>query len=349
MSFKAADPNTILARTQITGVANGQILVGLDFRPATGELFALGYGAASQAGQLYKLNLTTAVATPVGAGPVALPLGDAKARVGFDFDPTTDLVRVCSNTTQANVLLSPTTGSLAATNANLTYAAGDAYAGNTPGVGTIAYTNSYSGSRATTLYAVDEQASRLVTAAAPAAGEVRSVAALYIIEGEYPPSVNVDLDFYYDPATGTNVGYFSNSGYDAASGWATFSTLDPATGISNNRSWIGPEGGRYEVRDLAVQPAGVVTATRPAELAASLTLAPNPLVGSTQLCFSLPRAAHAELTVTDALGHTVDAGLLPAGPQAIRWSRQHQPAGSYFFSLRLDGQPAATRQGIITE
>lgn len=69
MSFTAANPGTILARTAITGIANGETLVGLDFRPATSELFGLGYNASTQTGRLYVLNLTTAVATPVGAAP----------------------------------------------------------------------------------------------------------------------------------------------------------------------------------------------------------------------------------------------------------------------------------------
>ncbi|QKG54401.1 DUF4394 domain-containing protein [Hymenobacter sp. BRD67] len=73
--FTAADPGTIRARTAITGLTSGELPVGLDFRPATGELYCLGYNFTTQMGQLYVLNLTTAVATPVGLAAVSLPLG----------------------------------------------------------------------------------------------------------------------------------------------------------------------------------------------------------------------------------------------------------------------------------
>ncbi len=56
-SFTAANPGTILAQPTITGVASGQTLAGIDFRPATGELYALGYDATAQMGQLYSSRI----------------------------------------------------------------------------------------------------------------------------------------------------------------------------------------------------------------------------------------------------------------------------------------------------
>ncbi|RZL11082.1 MAG: T9SS type A sorting domain-containing protein, partial [Hymenobacter sp.] len=84
----------------------------------------------------------------------------------------------------------------------------------------------------------------------------------------------------------------------------------------------------------------------------TFTLFPNPAASATSLSFGLPRAAHVELVVSDALGRTVDkvdAGQLAAGPQTLRWSRHGQAAGLYFFRLSFDGQAAGTRQVALTE
>ncbi|RZK09858.1 MAG: T9SS type A sorting domain-containing protein, partial [Hymenobacter sp.] len=79
---------------------------------------------------------------------------------------------------------------------------------------------------------------------------------------------------------------------------------------------------------------------------------PNPLANSGRMSFTLPRAAHVELTITDALGRTVDhvdAGQLAAGTQSVTWNRKSLRAGVYFFRLSFDGQAAGTRQGVLTE
>lgn len=203
------------------------------------------------------------------------------------------------------------------------------------------------------MYAVDEQTYYLTSIALPTSGSIATVRNLsYTPTTVYSPypSSNSDLDFYYDPTTGTDIGYLSSSGVDAASGYASLRRLDAAPGSISVT--IGPFGGYYEVRDIAVQPAARPLATRPDEMAFSLLLAPNPIVGSTQVAFNLPRAAHIELTVTDALGRVVDvqnAGLRPSGPQAIVWQRRQQGAGFYFFTLHYDGQPVGTRRGVLID
>ncbi len=41
VSFNAASPSTIVSNLPLTGLTAGQTLQGLDFRPATGQLYAL--------------------------------------------------------------------------------------------------------------------------------------------------------------------------------------------------------------------------------------------------------------------------------------------------------------------
>ena len=53
--------------TAITGVVGN--LVGIDYRPRTGELFAVG-----DDGAVYIVNATTGAATPIGTAPVDQPV-----------------------------------------------------------------------------------------------------------------------------------------------------------------------------------------------------------------------------------------------------------------------------------
>ncbi|MBG8553810.1 DUF4394 domain-containing protein [Hymenobacter guriensis] len=210
VSFAAASPGT-LTSTNISGLANGQMLVGLDFRPATGELYALGYNAAAASpatnAQLYVINRSTGAATAVGSAS-RLELGGSSERIGFDFNPTVDRIRIVSSN-DFNYRLHPTTGAIVDGNAvldgvqpdgTLAYAPADANAGQNPGVGTAAYTNSFIGSTSTTLYVIDELAGRLLTQNPPNAGTLNTAGTLPGFSG----ASAVDADIYFDPATRTN-------------------------------------------------------------------------------------------------------------------------------------------------
>src|SRR5688572_5546900 len=61
-SFASGAPGALLSDVAVTGLTSGESLEGIDFRPATGELYGLG-----STGQLYRLDPATGVATPVGA------------------------------------------------------------------------------------------------------------------------------------------------------------------------------------------------------------------------------------------------------------------------------------------
>ncbi|WP_400190466.1 DUF4394 domain-containing protein [Hymenobacter sp. B81] len=195
-SVNLASPATSQTRVAITGVAPGQALVGLDFRPATGQLYALGYNADSTRARLYVIDQTTAVATPVGAA-MTLNLGSAAERIGFDFNPTVDRIRVVS-TNDANYRLHPVTGAVT-TDGTLAFAAGDSNAGQNPYVGAAAYTNSYIGAATTTLYTIDEQRSQLLIQNPPNAGTQNTVLTLAPTALGNPtpinaPGASTDLD-----------------------------------------------------------------------------------------------------------------------------------------------------------
>src|SRR5690348_3325125 len=70
-TFDINAPTAFTGLQVITGLGAGETLVGADFRPATGQLFALTRDAAG-AGKLYTINVNTAAATlvaPLAADP----------------------------------------------------------------------------------------------------------------------------------------------------------------------------------------------------------------------------------------------------------------------------------------
>ena len=344
VSFDTALPGSLRTSLGITGVDATQTLVGLDVRPANNALYALGYNAAATSGanaQVYTLNATTGVATPVGAA-VRLVLGTGD--IGFDVNPVTDRIRVVG-TTRNNYQLSPLTGALITTDGTLFYSSNT----SRPSVGAIAHSNSYVGATATTIYDYDEALNTLNTQTVSITplfdGQLTRVGASGITVNATAPTVDLDI---YSPSAGTNTAYLvANTGSSANT---SLYTVNLSTGTA---TLVGPIGNGIAARNIAVAAAtGVVTASRAPELATGFTLFPNPAASAASLSFGLPRAARVELLVSDALGRTVDkvdAGLLPAGPQALRWSRRGQAAGMYFFRLSFDGQPAGTRQVMLTE
>ena len=103
ITFDSATPGTVTT-VPITGMQAGETLLGIDQRPATGQLYGLG-----STNRLYLIDPATGVATAVSAAPFAALDGTA---FGFDFNPTVDAIRVVSNNEQ-NFRLNPNTGAIA--------------------------------------------------------------------------------------------------------------------------------------------------------------------------------------------------------------------------------------------
>ena len=249
LSFYSGTPGFINSAVAITGIASGQTLVGTDFRPNTGQLFGLGYNTSTGESRLYTIDLTTAVATPVGSGPTTLALGDATDNIGFDFNPTVDRIRVVS-TNRADYRLNPNNGALAFTDGMLAYAGTDTNAGQAPRVGAVGYTNSYPGSTSTTLYDIDEARNTLATQNPPNAGTLNTLGTL---GGLTLSSTNalVDLDVYFDRTNLTNEAYLTaNPGGQSTSNLYTLSLA------SGTPTLVGAIGLGIPVRDIAAQLAG---------------------------------------------------------------------------------------------
>ncbi len=177
------DPTTTGAPVSkmIAGLMVGENILGIDFRPLNGQLFALG-----SAGNLYTLNAASGAATITGAGSFGILNG---THFGFDFNPTVDRMRVVSNKGQ-NLRLNPLTGAIAATDLNLNP--------GTPNVSGAAYANNFAGATTTTLFDIDCANDKLYKQMPPNDGVLVEVGAL---------GINVESNNGFDIGSTSGIAY----------------------------------------------------------------------------------------------------------------------------------------------
>ncbi|MCI0605706.1 DUF4394 domain-containing protein, partial [bacterium] len=170
LQFDSSNPCAILSDQLITGLQVDEAIVGIDFRPANGQLYGLG-----SRNRLYTISTSTAVAT-VGADPFVIPIQGKAA--GFDFNPTVDRVRIITNTGQ-NLRVNPVTGAIVGFDTNLAYAVNDANEGVQPQAVGAAYTNPDNDPlTGTTLYDIDSRLEILTTQNPPNSGTLNTTGLL---------------------------------------------------------------------------------------------------------------------------------------------------------------------------
>jgi hypothetical protein len=171
IQFDSANPCSIASAQSVIGLAEDEALVGIDFRPATGDLYGLG-----SSNRIYVIDTSTAQATAVGSAPFVIPIKGKAA--GFDFNPVVDRIRIVTNTGQ-NLRVHPDTGAIVGFDTNLSYASTDANAGAQPVVVSAAYTNPDNDPlTGTTLYDLDVRLNILVTQNPPNSGTLNTVGSL---------------------------------------------------------------------------------------------------------------------------------------------------------------------------
>ena len=141
--FNPLNPSPIAK--PITGLPPGVGIVGIDIHPEFGYLYGLGNNNT-----MYLINVTTGQATLKRILYFAL----SGTSFGFDFDPTSDSIRVISNTGQ-NLRVSSANGTSNAATTDTPLPPG------TTGVCAAAYTNNFDGATTTTLYVIDSQTDKL--------------------------------------------------------------------------------------------------------------------------------------------------------------------------------------------
>ncbi len=240
LRFNAGQPQKIRERRPLAGLPAGERLLGIDFRVARGQLYALG-----ASGQLYRIDVAQAQAAPVGA-PLALPAGGREW--GFDFNPTVDRIRVVADN-GLNLRLHPDTGALVATDPALAYDAADAAAGKAPRIVAAAYTYNRTNDKITTNYALDGAAGTLVhqgtkesvvPAVSPNTGRLYTVGSLGI--GPFEHAV-------FDISDVGNVAYAGVHAHGAKG--TRWHRLDLATGRA---VFLGTVGGGEPLVGAAIEP-----------------------------------------------------------------------------------------------
>jgi len=113
LRFGARQPQNVRSQ-HITELPAGVAVRGIDFRPATGDLYALGSDRV-----VYRVNPHTALAVAedptFDTSPASVLKGSS---FGFDFNPTVDKIRVTSDADE-NLRLNPDEGNVLAVDGKL--------------------------------------------------------------------------------------------------------------------------------------------------------------------------------------------------------------------------------------
>lgn len=179
-AFDSKAPSGITTPVQISNLQPGETVVGLDARPATKQLFALG-----STSRIYTLNPISGVATPLTGTAFAPALVSLNA--GFNFNPITDRMRVVNDARQ-NLRINPVNQAVTV-DGQLAYAPGDPGVGTNPAVTGAAYTNAWGAvpPATTSLYDIDTARDVLVRQNPENAGTLTTVGPLGIdVSGRVP-------------------------------------------------------------------------------------------------------------------------------------------------------------------
>jgi len=169
------------SQADLSGLESNEMIVGLDFRPAKGMLYAI-----TNMSRLLTINTSNGQTTAIGA---ILTPALSGTTFGFDFNPTVDRIRLVSNNGQ-NLRLHPDLGTVAAIDGNLNP--------GSPNITGAAYTNNTASATSTLLYVVDSETNMLYTQTPPNDGVLVSVG---------PLGINIEAD------NGFDIGGTSNSAF----------------------------------------------------------------------------------------------------------------------------------------
>ncbi|SMC00197.1 conserved hypothetical protein [Hymenobacter roseosalivarius DSM 11622] len=211
-SFDPTNPTTILAKP-IIGLQGSverdggtEFILELDFRPATGQLYALvrlssPIVSSLREFRLYTINPATGAATfvgylngpRVGEGPIPRFTNLPSSEFGIDFDPVTDQLRLVGTHPGVNVVVNPNTG-LYTQDRNLNP--------GQPGLTAAAYSNNFAGATSTNFYVIDTNTNKLNLQNPASAGTQVAIGDL---------GINANFYTSFDISGITNTGYVATS------------------------------------------------------------------------------------------------------------------------------------------
>jgi hypothetical protein len=241
ITFDSAAPTIIITANAITGMGQGEDMLGITTRPATGQLYGL-----TNVGRIYTIDAYTGVATFKTAlsadgtdatAPFTRLLG---ASFEIDFNPVVDRMRVVSDADQ-NLRINVDTGATI-TDTTLAYIASDPRFGKDPNIVGAGYQNpDNDAATGTTLFGIDSRFDILVTQNPANDGTLTTVGSLGL-----NTNTRVGFDIGLDGtayATLTPQAGGVNNGTDSA-----LYTINLATGAATLVGKIG--GGGYTVLNV---------------------------------------------------------------------------------------------------
>jgi MYXO-CTERM domain-containing protein len=254
VSFDSATPGTVATIGSFSGVVAGHAVRSIDFRPATGELWAISTGTTTGnfgLAQLYTVNLATAALTPVGSGFTLT--GNTSPRVEIDFNPTVDRIRILTGgATANNFRANPLTGGLVQADTDLSRAPGDLLDGVAFSIVGAAYTNNVPGATSTTLFAYDYSNDAVVTIGGPNGAPSPNGGQLFTVSAPEPDvflTTNAALGMDVSGLTGTL--YITHDDPVNIAPMRLY-TIDTTTGLQTE---IGAYANNLWVTDISVAPA----------------------------------------------------------------------------------------------
>jgi cysteine-rich repeat protein len=270
VSFYANAPATTSAAVNISNIGAGQVLVDIDYRPLTGQLIGLGVNATQDIANLYWIDPDGGSATLIGAAnAIAFVQADGTTPVdlpadgwSIDFNPQVDRLRVV-NATGLNFRVNPVNGApvdgadgqngTPSQDGIQTDATISGLDGTAAGAAGVAYTNSWGGAGATSLYILDGTANKICRSSNPNGGNTGNCVALTNANGGAAVDIEPtgDIDFAGDVRVGTSNDAATGIAYAVSGSGANAHlwTIDITTGVSTDG---GPVGSGFDLISLAV-------------------------------------------------------------------------------------------------
>jgi hypothetical protein len=238
LQFDSATPGTTTS-IAISNLNAGETVLGIDFRPADGKLYAV-----TDANRLLTINHQTGAATLVG--PLTADPTDATSPfttldsgvLGFDFNPVADRLRIVTNA-GSNLRINPA-NALVITDGAVNPAGFS--------IGASAYTNNFAGATATTLFNLDITGDRLTIQNPPNNGTLSVVGTTLGAGIAVANSSGFDIVTTGGPTVTNTAFAVLTQGGDA-----TLFTVDLSTGTATSQGVIGSGAA---LNGLAAGPAG---------------------------------------------------------------------------------------------
>jgi hypothetical protein len=185
--------------------AEGGNLIGMDFRPADGKLYAV-----TDLGAIYTIPISQSSVGQAQRVSIMNPRFTGGFEMLFDFNPVANAIRVAGSNDQNLAVVNGTDGSNLSTTVAQTkfaYTTGDVNFGQDPELSGGSYTNNFRGATTTIFYAIDHDKDTLVTIADKTAtgssntggGKLQTIGNLVDQSGNRVNlSPTADIDIYTD-------------------------------------------------------------------------------------------------------------------------------------------------------